>query len=406
MSIASTPTNAVRMRATIATATMLSAFVTARASAQSLIPSTGWSIAPVIAGWHFVAPINQSGGSIADVAEVALPFRIRGEWGAWRADLSGAGAFGAVHLSDGEGSLAKIYGPTDAKVRVSRTIFDEASMITLGVNLPSGKVKLNSSETTALQALAAPSLQMPVAMFGTGFGATLGAVHAIHGDDWAMAFAASGEKRSEYSPIALALGSGASDTRITPGMAAHLSVGYDRTLGANRVSALLVGDFYGKDLLQVGAASSDTSSNYTLGPQVTGSVQYLFGNADWREGVMAIGARARTEYSDATGKKVAGSSGKYLEASVGTVRGGPLGAGFVMGADVRWQSGLSFSDALIGAAMRGVGATVGVEGAGLHSATRLTLHGMYGTFDTGKIRTNGYGATLVFSVGARREAQQ
>ena len=380
--------------------------VSSRASAQSLIPTTGWSIAPIIAGWHFTTPLKQSGGSVADVAEVAIPFRIQGQWGAWRADLSGAGAYGAVHLTDGEGSLASIYGPTDVKLRVSRTILDDATMLTLGVNLPSGKVKLNSTETTALQVLAAPSLQMPVGMFGTGFGATIGAVHAIHGDNWALAFAASGEKRSEYSPIALALSSGVSETKITPGMAVHASVGYDRTLGANRLSALLIGDMYSKDQLRVGAVASDTSSSYTLGPQMTGSVQYEFGNADWRQGLLAFGARARTEYSDATGKKVAGSSGKYLEAALTTVRGGPLGAGFVLGTDVRWQSGLSFSDALIGAAMRGVGVTIGVENASLHSATRFTLHGTYGTFDTGKTRTNGLGVTLGLSVGGRREAQQ
>jgi hypothetical protein len=87
------------------------------------------------------------------------------------------------------------------------------------------------------------------------------------------------------------------------------------------------------------------------------------------------------------------------------VRGGPSGAGFIIGADARWHSGLTFTDALVGAAVTAAGLTIGVERAGSATLTRFTLHGQYGSFDTGTLATTGFGVTIGMSVSARREAR-
>ena len=60
---------------------------------------------------------------------------------------------------------------------------------------------------------------------------------------------------------------------------------------------------------------------------------------------------------------------------------------------------------MVGAAVTAAGVTIGYERLGSRSATRLILHGQYGTFDTGTANTSGFGVTLGFSVGARREAR-
>ena len=113
----------------------------------------------------------------------------------------------------------------------------------------------------------------------------------------------------------------------------------------------------------------------------------------------------RSEFTDATGAKVSGSSGTYLEGSLGGVRGGTSGAGFIIGADARWHSGLTFTDALVGAAVTAAGLTIGIERAGSSTLTQFTVRGQYGSFDTGTLATTGFGVTLGLSVSARREVR-
>lgn len=377
---------------------------------EALLPSTGWGVATALSAWHFATAIPQAQGSVANVAETVLPFRIRGTIGRWSADLSGAGAFGAVHFAagdegDGEDRVVTIAGPTDVKFRLTGPLFSETLQLTAGFNLPSGKTGLDADETAALQVIGAPALRMPIGAFGTGAGMTLGFVKAFEGEDWAIALGASAEQRTEYSPIALALSSGRSETKVTPGTALHVTAGLDRGLGEGRWSLLVVGDVFSKDQVRLAEAGGETSSDYTLGPQFTVMSAIDFGAPGWRAAGLSLAARLRSEFTDAAGAKVSGSSGTYLEGSLGGVRGGPSGAGFIIGADARWHSGLTFTDALVGAATTAAGVTLGVERAGGSTLTRFTLHGQYGTFDTGVVSTSGLGVTIGLSVSSRREVR-
>lgn len=405
-----------RRLAVIIAASALSA---ADAPAQeTLLPSTGWGVGVALATWHFVTAIPQPSGAVADLVEVAIPFRLRGVVGRWSLDLSGAGANGVAHLTSGGGDasgsggggsndrVVTVGGPTDVKLRITGPVVGENTLVTVGVNLPTGKVGLNADETATLQAIGAPALRMPVGAFGAGAGATLGIIRVIQGGDWALALGASAEQRSEYSPIALALAGGRAETKVTPGTAAHVTVGYDRPLGEGRWSLLAVGDVYSKDKIFASGGGLEAARNeYTLGPQFTVSSQMQFAARRWREATFATAVRLRSEFADATGAKVPGSSGTYLEGALGGVIGGATGSGFIIGADGRWHSGLSFTDALVGAAVSAAGVTLGVERAGRFSLSRWTLHAQYGTFDTGRVSTVGMSVTLGLSVSARREGQ-
>lgn len=396
---------------------LLFAAVPAAQSQEALLPSTGWGIGTSLTAWHFTNALPQTAGGLADVAEFAVPFRVRTTWGRFSVDLSGAGVAGGAHFTaavkSGQGNqngggdrVVSIYGPTDLKLRMTGPLWGDALLVTAGLNLPTGKVGLNADETSALQAIGAPALRMPFGAFGTGAGATLGVIRAFEGDDWALALGASVEQRSEYSPIALALSTGRAETRVAPGTAAHVTLGLDRSLGENRLSALVVGDVFSKDKVRLsGAASTDGSNDYQLGPQVTATTRLDFGATSWRESSMSLLARVRSEFSDAAGKKVTGSGGSYFEGAIGGVRGGPAGAGLILGADARWHSGLKFTDAIVGAAVTAVGVTIGVERAGDASLTRFFLHGQYGTVDTGTAHTSGMGLTLGVTLSARREAK-
>ena len=177
-------------------------------------------------------------------------------------------------------------------------------------------------------------------------------------------------------------------------------------MGDSRLALLVVGDVFSKDKLVLSAPSAPSSSSeYTLGPQVTGLVRYDFAASGWRQAAAGVSVRYRSLFTDATGTKVTGSSGSYLEGSFAGIRGGATGAGLIFGVDARYHSGLSFTDALVGTAVRAAGVTLGVDLPMSSLTSRLAVRGQYGQFDTGTTRSNGMGVSLVWAIAARQEAR-
>jgi hypothetical protein len=391
------------------------ALVAPAASGQdALLPSASWGTGLGISGWYFSKPLGPDGGGLQAVAQVAVPFRIRAVFGRWSMDLSGAGAAGSALFKvaapgggegGGEGGdemrIASLFGPTDLKLRLTGPIVGENLVATLGLNIPTGKVGLNAEETDALQVLGAPALRMPVASFGNGAGATLGVIKAFDLTDWALALGLSVEQRTEYSPIALALSSGTSETQITPGTAIHFTGAIDRSLGENRLGIVLSADQFSKDEVSVDAVAT----SYQLGPQVGIAARLDIGSTRWRSSEVTLSYRLRGEFTDSAGAKVSGSSGTYLEGSLGGVLGREGRTGLILGTDFRMHSGLPFTDAMVGAATTAAGVSIGWESPRERSVFRFVLRGQYGTFDTGVAKSSGMGVSLGMSVAARREAQ-
>jgi hypothetical protein len=378
---------------------------------EALLPTAGWGSGFGMSAWYFSTPIPQSGGNLQAVAEFAVPFRMRGVFGRWSMDLSGAAAAGgALFKSSGDSSsggeeemrAAAIFGPTDLKLRLTGPIVGDNLVMTLGANLPTGKSGLSAEEADALQVIGAPSLRMPVASFGTGAGITVGAIRAFDLSDWALALGLSVEQRTEYSPIALALSNGKAETKITPGMALHFTGAIDRTLGENRLGLLLTFDQFARDNV---ALDSATKSSYQLGPQLGIAARLEIASQRWRSGELTLSFKLRDEFSDAENDKVSGSSGTYIEGSWGGVLGREGRTGLILGTDFRMHSGLTFTDAMVGAAATTAGLSIGFESPRQRSNFRFVLHGQYGTFDTGKAKSTGMGISLGVSVSARREAQ-
>lgn len=392
----------------VALAVAASAALTPALAQDVLLPSTSWGFVPVFSGWHFSTPVAQSSGAVADVAQVAVPFRVRfGLGGTWSMDLTGAYATSAVHIAktDTSGDKALLLsGPTDLKLRVTGPISGDALQMTFGLNVPTGTTKLSADQTSVLEAAGAPALHMPVAMYGSGLGGTVGVVSAVESGDWAFAFGAAVEQRTEYTPIAIALASGSSNTQVTPGTAIHLSIGSDRTLGEGRLGLLVLGDLFAKDQVSVGSGGvTSGSTSYTLGPQVTALAKLDFGSSAWRESGANLAVRYRSAYTDATGAKVTGSDATYVEGSIGGVLGRAGSTGMILSADARWHSGMTFTNSLVGAAVTAAGVTIGYETGG--GGYRFALHPEYGSFSTGTTRTTGFGGSITFSFAARREAQ-
>ncbi|MFI5244466.1 MAG: hypothetical protein ACHQQR_04515 [Gemmatimonadales bacterium] len=384
---------------------------------ETLLPNSSWGGAPVFSTWHFSTPIAQSAGAVSDVQQFAVPLRVRTVLGGrWTLDVSGAAAASTVTLQGGgtngahptmSGSTSlTLNGLTDVRVRVSGSLADDRILVTGGLNLPVGTTGLDADQTSALQAVGAPALHMPVGALGMGPGVTLGIVGARESGPWALALGASLEERTEYTPIELALASGTSLTKVSPGTALHLTFGADRAVGEHRLGLLLVADAYAKDRVTVGLGGGGTaSSDYTLGPQVSAIGSLDLSAPGWRDANGSVALRYRSAFSDASGATVSGSSGTYLEAAVSGVRGAATGRGIILGLDARYHSGLSFTSALVGAAATAAGVTVGVELPSTAMTTRLALHGQFGHFSTGTSSSNGIGLALVCAIAARREAR-
>ena len=387
---------------------MLGLATSSVASAQvNLLPSTAWGFAPTLAGWHFATPLSTSAGKLQDVVQAVTPFQFRAGAGAWTFDLTGAYAASAIHIassnsSDDEDDIGLLAGPTDVKLRVSGPLIDERLLLIAGVNLPTGTTRLNADQLNVLQAVSAPGLAMPAPAYGMGAGGTLGLIDVVQTGGWTLAFGGSLEKRTEYTPIALAVATGAGgDTRLTPGMATHFTFGADRVVGSARLNVLLLTDVYSSDKVAFAGSAESGATQYRLGPQVAALTRLDFSGDKWSEGALSLSVRHRSAFSDASGSTVAGSDGNYVDASVGGVLGGADRTGLIVGLDARWHSGLPFTSALVGAAATTGGATLGVG----RRHFRLSVHGQYGTFDTGVSRTTGYGGSLSLSFFAGREAR-
>lgn len=374
---------------------------------EALLPSSSWGTAPVFSAWHFSTPVKQPDGAISSVTQFALPLRARTVVGGkWNLDVSGAMSTSSVTLdNNGTSTSLTLTGLTDVRVRATGAIAGDRVLLTAGVNLPTGTTGLDRDQTTVLQTIGSPSLRMPVAGLGVGPGATIGLIAARESGPWSLAAGASLEGRAEYTPIELSLSSGTSLTKVSPGKSLHLTLGGDRPISQGRLSLLVVTDAYTGDQITTGAEGSTTTTKYKLGPQVTALSRMDLALPGWREAGTNVAFRYRSQFTDAAGTSIAGSSGSYLDASFNGIRGGSAGRALVLGVDARYQSGLSFTDALVGAGVEAVGVTVGVELPGTSRVVRLAARGQVGHFTTQTSSTNGMGLSLIAAIAARREAR-
>jgi hypothetical protein len=382
--------------------TVASVLATGAAQAQgALVPTKEWSMAPVITMWNFGTAIAQTAGDISDVTQVAIPLRARLRFAnAWRVDLNGAFSQSTVSVKRTGSSSLTLSGLSDINVRLTGPVAGGLHL-TAGATLPTGKTELGGDEMAALQVIAAPALSMPVASMGLGFSGTLGLLGARQFGEWALALGASFEQRGEYTPVALALSSGESRTTLKPGAATHASFGADRSFGNQRLSFLVVTDVYGEDNLTTGVGSATSTSAYTLGPQVTAVTRLDFAASGWRETMMSASFRQRSAYTDNLGASVEGSSASYLEASIGGVRGEVARRGLILGADARFQSGLDFTNALVGAAVTAAGATVGVDWPFAEANLRVAFRFQAGSLKSGDKSSSITGMQLSGSLSAR-----
>lgn len=391
-----------RMRSMVLACVLLARLVHAQ---DALLPAASWSTAPSFTYWKFGTEIAQQAGGLQSIAQIAFPVRGKVSFGSGRWNLEGATAFASsiasVRIDDAVGDL-NVSGLTDIRLRLSGALIPERLVLTAGVNVPTGKTSLNAEQASVLQMVGAPALGLPVPALGVGAGGTLGLVGARQAGPWAIALGASGEMRSEYTAVELAIADGGALTKIAPGAAWHVTLGGDRSVGQHRLALMIVTDGYSEDKLGIASDGGTTQTRYKLGPQLTGAARLDIARGGWREGAASLSVRHRSAFTDDAGEQVDGSSANYLEGSLFGIRGAVTGRGLILGIDARYQSGMSFSDALVAAAASTAGATAGVELPGSSMTLRIAARIQYGTFDTGVTQSSGFGVSLTGVVAGRR----
>lgn len=238
--------------------------------------------APTLAMYSF-----GNGASEKRVTQYSSPFVVIIPFGSnFSVDLSTSYAKSTV--SSGGTTSSSISGLTDTQVRANYTL-TERSLVTLAINLPTGRYKVPAAEAEAAGQIGNAFLLYPVSGMGSGLSATGGVAFAQPIGSWNIGFGGSVRHATRFDAFKLTTGV----LRFQPGDEYKARVGVDGALGSGRLSTSISYSKFGKD-----AADSTTfaTGDRTLG-QLTYSVP--ISNTDFSISVWDL-YRAKGELIGAT----------------------------------------------------------------------------------------------------------
>jgi hypothetical protein len=391
---------------------------TARAQESGkLVGATSSDVGVVYESWSFgsdgIAQPGVDAGAtsrVSSASQLSVPISVRVPLGErWTVDASGAFASGTVKLSEPDPVTGTdkytLSGLTDVRLRATGRVVGDNLLLTFGVNVPSGKTKLDRSEFAALRVLAAPALSFQSPVLGTGTSATLGMVYARQVAGWAWALGGSYEMSRSYAPVALVAGLPAPD--FSPGNTIHLSLGGDGLIGQHEMLVGVSADFFGRGELDgvsggVGGAGVEIAPARTkLGPILTLDWQLRLAARSFRELTLYAVDRYRSSF-EREGARVDGSSGNYLDAGVRGVYAATPSTGVLVALNLRHQTGLSVDNTLATAAVRSGALTLGIVRDLPRGYTlRPFVRGQLGKIESGDVSTTATGIAGGVALGVR-----
>jgi hypothetical protein len=278
-------------------------------------------------------------------------------------DVGGGWASGEVTLdgADEAGRTAwSIAGPTDTKVRVATRFLEDQVLVTLGANLPTGKLDLDEEEYEAARVLVAPALGLAMPVLGNGASYTAGVVAARQLGGASVALGASYERRTSYSPVG-GLVAGLPSLRYQPGHAARVSLMANGLVRGGEMRAGLSVDAFGSG--RSGSTDTDEGApiphDFRLGPVFTGEWHWRLPTRRFRALQLSVVDRFRMRYEE-DGEAVAGSDANYLDVAVEGVLPAGARTDVVLGLSGRHHTGLDSDDTIVAAAFAGGGLSFGL----------------------------------------------
>jgi hypothetical protein len=183
-----------------------------------------------------------TGATARTISQLGVPFAVIVPFSdRFNIDISSSYANSQVKVP-GQ-ATSTISGFTDAQVRGNLTLGDNAAVLTLGVNLPSGQYKVPDGQQAAAGQIGNDFLIYPVTSMGNGLAATGGIGFAQSLGTWNLGIGAS----FRYSTAFDAYQVQTSVLRFTPGNEARIRVGLDRPVGDGSFNVSVTYSKFGKD---------------------------------------------------------------------------------------------------------------------------------------------------------------
>ncbi len=275
-------------------------------------------------------------------------------------DITTIYSAGEIRFSPAGGGAertATLNGLSDVRVRTSGRFFDDALIFTFGLNAPTGRTELDSSEVAALRVLAAPALALGAVPLGSGLSGTVGLLTAQQAGPWAIAAGVAYEYRGTYQPVA-AFTSGAPSADFQPGGVIRVSLGADRLVGKHRLTLTAAGDLFQADELRGATDSSAPLATVQLGPIYSADAQLQLGIPRLRELTLWSAVRYRSNFSrdDVT---VENSNGLYYDGGVRTTIPMAARTDLILALDGRYHFGLAIDAGLPTSGVTSSTATLG-----------------------------------------------
>ena len=351
---AARPARSASLALVLSLAVMFGCLGASQASAQERLTGLrSVMLSPVFETWSFSGDLKQPMGDgpdsllIGDAQQWMIPLSVLVPLGRrWAVDVTAAYASSEVTLGDGaEKRTVSLAGPTDTRIRLTGRFAGDNLLLTLGVNAPTGSTSLDEEEITALRIIGSPALGAQIPTLGTGFGGTAGIVFARPVGEWAWAFGASYEMRSEYAPLAVVGGIASPD--FNPSDVVHLSLGTSGLVGAHEMTFGVSADLFSEDKLTLGGSSDATTR---LGPIYTVEWELRLAAPRFRELALSVVDRYRSSYEQG-GETVENSSGNYVDVALRGALPLRTGTDLVLALGGRHHTGLDSDNSLASAAL-------------------------------------------------------
>jgi hypothetical protein len=183
-----------------------------------------------------------SGATARTITQLGIPFAVIVPFSdRFNIDISSSYANSQVKVP-GQ-ATSTITGLTDAQLRGNLTLGDNAAVITLGVNLPSGQYKVPDGQQAAAGQIGNDFLIYPVTSMGNGLAATGGIGFAQTLGDWNLGVGASFRYSTPFDAYQVQT----AVLRFTPGNEARIRVGLDRPVGDGSFNVSVTYSKFGKD---------------------------------------------------------------------------------------------------------------------------------------------------------------
>jgi hypothetical protein len=196
----------------------------------------------VIVDPQFVSYKLGSGSTASTITQLGVPFAVIVPFND-RFNMDVSSSYANSQVKTPGAATSSITGLTDTQLRGNLTLGDNAAVVTLGVNLPSGQYRVLPNQVSAAGQIGNEFLIYPVTSMGNGLAATGGVGYATSVGEWNLGLGASFRYSTAFDAYQQTTGI----LRFTPGDEMRLRVGLDRPVADGSYNVSVTYSKFSKD---------------------------------------------------------------------------------------------------------------------------------------------------------------